>query len=53
MRGKGHLEWKDKRGSSLLHELKTIFEYIPVCHKVEVDRDVPREPVLLIGNKDR
>jgi uncharacterized protein YbbK (DUF523 family) len=47
------LEWKDKREAVLLDELKTIFEYIPVWPKVEVDMGVPREPVQLIGNKEK
>jgi uncharacterized protein YbbK (DUF523 family) len=45
VRGKGALEWKDKREAVLLDELKTNFVYIPVCPKVEVDMGVPREPV--------
>jgi uncharacterized protein YbbK (DUF523 family) len=47
------LEWEDKREVILLDELKTIFEYIPVCPKVEVGMGVPREPVQLIGNKEK
>ena len=47
------LEWKDKRETVLLDELKTIFEYISFCPKVEVDMGVPREPVQLIGNKEK
>jgi hypothetical protein len=35
MRGKGALEWKDKREAVLLDELKKNFEYIPVCPKAE------------------
>jgi uncharacterized protein YbbK (DUF523 family) len=47
------LELKDKKEAVLLLELKTIFEYIPVCPKVEVDMGVPRESVQQIGNKEK
>jgi uncharacterized protein YbbK (DUF523 family) len=48
MRGKGALEWINKRKAILPDELKTIFEYIPVCPKFEVGMSVPREPVQLM-----
>jgi uncharacterized protein YbbK (DUF523 family) len=47
------LEWKDKREAVLLDELKIIFEYIPVCPKVEVNMGVPRESVQLIRKKEK
>jgi uncharacterized protein YbbK (DUF523 family) len=53
MRGKGGLEWKDKREAILLDELNKIFEYIPFCPKVEVGMGLPREPVQIIGNKEK
>ena len=38
----------------MLDELKKLFEYIPVCHKVEVFiGGVLREPIQLIGNKEK
>ena len=53
MRGKGGLEWKDKREAILLDELNKIFEYIPFCPKVEVGIGLPRESVQLMEIKKR
>ena len=46
------MEWKDKR-EDVLDELKKIFEHIPFCPKVEFGMGLLKEPVLLIGNKEK
>jgi len=44
---------ENKREIVLLDEFKKFLEYIPVCPKVEVGMDGPREPGQLIGNKEK
>lgn len=44
---------EDKRDPVLLDYLNETFEYVPVCPEVEVGMGVPREPVQLIGDKNR
>ena len=51
--GKGALEWGREKRSRLARQIKKKFEYIPVCPKVEVGIGLPREPVQLIGSKDK